>query len=153
MKSMKIHMLAATVILVAAISIPVSAQDYSHSTPGISGYDPVAYFTEGEAVRGSGMYVSVFEGVTYAFESKKNKEVFDADPEKYTPEYGGYCAFGVAGGYKIVSDPEVWKIVDGKLYLNVNRNVQRRWEKDIPGNIESADANWIEIKDKPPSDL
>ena len=129
------------------------AKDYSHSTPGLSGYDPVAYFTDGKPVRGSGFHVTVFKGATYAFASEKHKEAFEANPEKHVPAYGGYCAYGVAIGKKFVADPEVWKIVDGKLYLNLDRDIQKKWEKDVPGQIGTADANWLKIKDKAPSDL
>ena len=152
MKSMKTFVLAAAAMFVA-LSTPALAMDYTHSTPGISGYDPVAYFTDGKPMRGSGYQVSVFEGVTYAFASEEHKEMFEANPEKYVPAYGGYCAYGVAVGKKFVTDPEVWRIVDGTLYLNLDRGIQRTWEKDVPGYIKKADVNWSEIKDKAASDL
>jgi YHS domain-containing protein len=153
MKAIKIHVLAATAMLVAALSIQALAVDYTHNTPGLSGYDPVAYFTDGKPMRGSGFHVTDFKGVTYAFTSKKHKKAFEANPEKYVPVYGGFCAYGVAVGKKFVADPEVWKIVDGKLYLNLDRDIQSKWKKDIPGYIETADANWMKIKEKAPSDL
>ena len=98
MNSASTLFLAATVMFVAALSTPALAMDYTHSTPGLSGYDPVAYFTEGKPVRGNGYHVSHFKGVTYAFASEEHKELFDANPEKYVPAYGGYCAYGVAEG-------------------------------------------------------
>lgn len=153
MKSVKPLLLAAAAVFVAAVSTPAFAKDYTHSTPGISGYDPVAYFTDGKPMRGSGYQVSVFEGVTYAFANEEHKEMFEANPEKYVPAYGGYCAYGVAVGKKFVTDPEVWRIVDGTLYLNLDREIQRTWEKDVPGYIKKADVNWSEIKDKAASDL
>lgn len=153
MKSVKTLFVAAMAVFVAAVSTPAFAKDYTHSTPGISGYDPVAYFTDGKPMRGSGYQVSVFEGVTYAFASEEHKEMFEANPEKYVPAYGGYCAYGVAVGKKFVTDPEVWRIVDGTLYLNLDRGIQRTWEKDVPGYIKKADVNWSEIKDKAASDL
>jgi len=153
MKSVKPLLLAAAAVFVAAVSTPAFAKDYTHSTPGISGYDPVAYFTDGKPMRGSGYQVSAFEGVTYAFASEEHKEMFEANPEKYVPAYGGYCAYGVAVGKKFVTDPEVWRIVDGTLYLNLDRGIQRTWEKDVPGYIKTADVNWSEIKDKAASDL
>lgn len=153
MKWMKTLVLAAMAMLVAILSTQAWAMDYSHSTPGLSGYDPVAYFTDGKPVRGSGYHVTVFNGVTYAFASEGHKKTFEANPEKYLPVYGGYCAYGVAVGKKFVADPEVWKIVDGKLYLNLDRDIQRKWEKDVPGHIKAADSNWLKIKDKAPSDL
>ena len=153
MKSMKAFVLAAAAMFVAVLSTQALAMDYSHSTPGLSGYDPVAYFTEGKPVRGSGYQVAVFKGVTYTFTSEEHKETFEANPEKYVPVYGGYCAYGMAVKKKFVADPEVWKIVDGKLYLNLDRDIQRKWKKDVPGHIKKADANWMKIKDKAPSDL
>lgn len=153
MKSIKLLILAVAVLCVAVLSTQALALDYSHSTPGLSGYDPVAYFTDGKPVRGSGYHVATFKGVTYAFASEEHKETFEADPEKYVPAYGGYCAYGVAVGKKFVADPEVWKIVDGKLYVNLDRDIQRKWQKDVPGYIQAADANWLKIKNKAPSDL
>jgi len=126
---------------------------YTHSTPGINGYDPVAYFTEGKPVKGNGWNVAEHDGVTYMFADKKNKKMFEADPEKYLPEYGGYCAYGVAVGKKFEIDPEVWKIENGKLYLNLDEGIQKKWNKDIPGYIQKADANWSEIKEKSPAEL
>ncbi len=130
-----------------------AAENHSHSTPGIGGYDPVAYFTEGKAVRGTGFHVSVVDGVTYVFASPEHKKLFDADSQKYLPAYGGYCAYGLGVGKKFVASPEVWKVVEGKLYLNLDSKIQQSWEKDIPGYIAKGDANWITMKDKKPSDL
>ena len=127
--------------------------NYTHSTPGINGYDPVAYFTEGKPVKGYGWNVTEHDGVTYMFANKKNKKLFEADPEMYLPQYGGYCAYGVAVGKKFEIDPEVWKIENGKLYLNLDEGIQKKWNKDIPGYIQKADANWSEIKEKSPVDL
>jgi YHS domain-containing protein len=146
--------LVATMMLVASIaSAPAFAEDYSHSTPGISGYDPVAYFTDGKAVRGSGFHVAVVGGVTYAFASAEHQKLFEANPQKYLPAYGGYCAYGLGVGKKFVADPEVWRIFEGKLYLNLDKGIQQKWEKDIPGYITKGDANWVTVKDKKPSDL
>jgi YHS domain-containing protein len=142
------------IVLVASMaSASAFAQDYSHSTPGVSGYDPVAYFTDGKPVRGSGRHVTVVDDVTYAFASAEHQKMFEANPQKYLPAYGGYCAYGIGVGKKVVADPEVWRIVDGKLYLNVDESVQQKWEKDIPGYIKKGDANWVTVKDKKPSDL
>lgn len=153
MKSKTPLLLAAITMLVAVVSTPAMANDYTHSTPGISGYDPVSYFTEGKPQRGSGYHVADHKGVSYAFVSEEHKEMFEANPEMYAPAYGGWCAYGVAVGKKFVTDPEVWKIVKGKLYLNLDRDIQSKWTKDIPGYIKTADPNWTEIRDKAPSDL
>jgi YHS domain-containing protein len=145
--------LPAVALLVSVVATPVFGQDVTHSTPGISGYDPVSYFTEGRPQRGNGYHVADYKGVTYAFASEEHKDLFEANPEKYTPAYGGWCAYGVAVGKKFVADPEVWKIVDGTLYLNLDRGIQSKWKKDIPGYIKTGNQNWTEIRDKAPSDL
>lgn len=140
-------------VLLAVAAVPAWAGDVTHSTPGISGYDPVAYFTDGKPMKGSGYHVAEYQGVTYAFATKDHKEMFEANPGKYVPAYGGFCAYGVAVGKKFVSDPEAWKIVQGTLYLNLDKNIQNKWAKDIPGYIQQADSNWKTIKDKAPSAL
>lgn len=134
-------------------AVPASATDVQHSTPGLSGYDPVAYFTDGKPIRGSGYHVSVHEGVSYAFASADHQKMFKADPERYLPAYGGYCAYGIAVGKKFVANPEVWKVLNGRLYFNLDRDIQMKWEQDIPGNIKKAENNWVAIKDKSPGEL
>ncbi|MCA9473233.1 MAG: YHS domain-containing protein [Nitrospirales bacterium] len=146
-------LLSAVVLAIAVVVTPVFGQDFSKSTPGISGYDPVAYFTESKPVKGNGYHVADYQGVTYAFANEANKELFEANPEKYVPAYGGWCAYGVAVGKKFVADPQVWKIVKGRLYLNLDRNIQAKWNQDVPGYIKTADDNWKEIHDKAPSEL
>ena len=123
--------------------------------PGVAvhGYDPVAYFTEQRPVQGSAEFSVVHDGATYRFSSAANLKAFEADPEKYVPAYGGYCAYGVSVGAKFDGDPRLWKIVDGKLYLNLNKDIQKTWEKDIPGNIEKAEEQWPEIKHEDPARL
>ena len=90
------------------------------------------------------------EGVTYLFTSKNNRNKFLETPNRYLPEFGGYCAFGASVGKKIYADPTVWKIVDGKLYLNVDPKIQKRFERDLRGNLAKAYANWPKIEDKTP---
>ena len=153
MKSKSTILLGAGAIFVIVASTPAIAQDFTHSTPGIGGYDPVSYFTDGKPQRGSGYHVTDYKGVTYAFANEDHKEMFEANPEKYAPAYGGWCAYGVAVGKKFVADPEVWKIVKGKLYLNLDRDIQSKWKEDIPGYIKTANKNWKDIRDTAPSDL
>lgn len=148
-----ITLLLSIFILLGVASAAVLATDYVHSTPGLSGYDPVAYFSDGKPIRGSGYHEATYQGVTYVFTSEDHKKQFLDNPERYLPAYGGYCAYGVSRGKKFVSDPEVWKIVEGILYLNLDKNVQQKWEKDIAEHIKKADANWLSIKDKAASDL
>ncbi len=113
----------------------------------IDGTDPVAYFTEGRPVEGSSDFTHEWNGATWRFASAENRDLFAADPEKYAPQYGGYCAWAVSQGYTASTDPTAWKIVDGKLYLNYNASVQSKWEKDVPGFIASADGNWPKVLD------
>jgi YHS domain-containing protein len=107
----------------------------SNSLVGVQGYDLVSYLTNGKPMRGNGNHTVEHHGATYQFKNKENKEAFAKDPHKYLPAYGGYCAYGVAVGKKFVGDPHVWKIVDNKLYLNLDNKIQGIWNKDISGNI------------------
>lgn len=129
------------------------AADYTNSTPAVQGYDVVSYQTGKRPVRGNGHFVSVFDGATYQFSSTENQQLFESNPEKYAPAYGGFCAFGASVGKKFIGDPEVWRVVDGKLYLNLDTSIQSQWLKDVPGRIKSADANWREIENKDPASL
>lgn len=123
--------------------------------PGIAvhGYDPVAYFTVGKPVQGSAEHSVVHGGATYRFANADNMKAFQANPAKYVPAYGGFCAFGVSVGAKFDGDPRFWKIVDGKLYLNLNKKIQETWFKDIPGNIDKAEKSWTKIKHSDPATL
>jgi YHS domain-containing protein len=108
----------------------------------LDGHDPVAYFKTGKPAKGAvGNSVS-WNGATWHFASPENKAEFEADPKRFAPQYGGYCAWAVAEGYTAKGDPNHWRIVDGKLYLNYNASVQKTWEKDIPGRIAKGDKNW-----------
>lgn len=113
----------------------------------VHGYDVVAYFTEGEPTTGTDSYTAEYNGASYRFASAKNLNLFKASPAQYAPQYGGYCAFGTAFGRKFDGDPTAWRIVDGRLYLNLNKNVQARWLKDPEGFIRGANNNWQIIKD------
>ena len=128
-------------------------KNYATSTVAAGGYDVVAYRTLGKAPRGTGDHVATFAGETYLFANASNKAQFEKTPSKYAPAYGGYCAYGVAVGKKFVGDPEVWKIVDGTLYLNLNPKIQATWNKDIPGYITKADKHWRSIRAKSPAEL
>lgn len=134
--------------LFIALSLAVLAEEPVNKTllgKAVKGYDVVAYFTQGRPVEGSGDHEVEWNGATWRFASAAHRELFAKDPRRYAPQYGGFCAFGVSRGYAVGIDPEAWKIVDGKLYLNYNRDVQAEWVKDIPGFIAKADANWPKI--------
>jgi hypothetical protein len=111
----------------------------------LGGYDAVSYFSAGRPAKGIGLYRIVWMGAEFRFASAANLALFRSDPARYAPRYGGYCAWAVAQGYTVSGDPLVWKIVDGRLYLNYDASVARRWAKDIPGFIAAADRNWPRV--------
>ncbi len=153
MNRFKSIMLALFVVTVSFWAANSFADNVKYSTSGAMGYDLVSYHTEGKPVRGNGNHLVVVDGVTYLFANEENKKAFEKNPQNYLPAYGGYCAYGVAVNKKFVGDPEVWKVVDGRLYLNLDQNIQRKWNEDIPGHITKADQNWVKIKDKSPDQL
>lgn len=108
----------------------------------IGGYDPVAYHKENRPVKGDETLALEWRGATWLFASASNRAAFEAEPEKFAPRYGGYCAYAVANGYTAKTDPDAFSLVDGKLYLNYSRRVRRMWDRDVPGNISAADGNW-----------
>jgi YHS domain-containing protein len=120
---------------------------------GLHGYDPVAYFTVGRPTAGSEQFEATYDGVRYRFSSAANRDAFTKEPAKYVPAYGGFCAMGASLGKKFDGDPNLWRIVDGKLYVNVNEDADKRWKEDIPGNISKGNQNWPEIKHRTPKDL
>ncbi len=112
----------------------------------IRGYDPVAYFTDGQPVEGDPAHSTEWQGATWRFASAGNREMFLAEPEKYAPQYGGFCAWAVAAKGKLYStQPDNWTIHDGRLFLNYNDDIQARFETDIPGFVAEADRRWPEI--------
>ncbi len=137
---------AALSLLVApVVSTPVQAAEKTYQTllgTAIDGTDPVAYFTEGRPVEGSRQFTHDWNGARWWFASAQNRDTFAADPAKYAPQYGGYCAYAVSQGYTAKTDPDAWSIADGKLYLNYSLKVRDLWSQDIPGHIASANGNW-----------
>jgi len=123
--------------------------------PGLAvhGFDVVAYFNEAKPVQGDAKFAVVHEEATYRFVSQANLDAFKANPDKYEPAYGGYCAYGVSVGAKFDGDPRYWKIVDSKLYLNLDADIQKAWLEDVPGAIKKAEANWPDLADKLPSEI
>jgi len=141
-------------LLLMLASAPVAsaqAVNLDRSGLALSGYDAVAYQLENVARAGSPEFTTTHAGGTYRFATAANRDAFVADPEKYLPAYGGYCAFGVSRGYKVAVDPAAFRVVEGRLYLNYSKSVQQQWLKDIPGFIAKANTNWPELKDKPRS--
>ncbi|NJK77000.1 MAG: YHS domain-containing protein [Microcoleus sp. SU_5_6] len=115
---------------------------YSEKGVAIRGTDPVAYFTESKPVAGKPEFTHKWGDATWQFSSAQNRDLFAQNPEKYAPQYGGFCAWAVSQGYTAATDPNAWKIADNKLYLNYNSAVQWGWEKDISGNVAKGDKNW-----------
>lgn len=152
------HRILCTALFVIALS-PLTAEGQQVpqvNTDGagvaILGYDPVAYFTDAKAVPGKPEFTARHDGATWRFATAAHRDAFVADPARYAPQYGGYCAYGVAGNYKVKIDPDAWRIEDGKLYLNYDLSVQRRWYSDIPGYIARATRNWAGLRDGPRKD-
>ena len=142
---------AATFLIIGLLfSAPALAVEPVYSADGaaIHGYDPVAYFTEEKPVKGDPAHSATYQGATWHFASAANRDTLTAAPEKYAPQYGGYCAWAVANNYTASTDPDAWSIRDGKLYLNYSKSVQSQWNEDIPGHISRGDRNWPRIKDK-----
>ena len=108
----------------------------------LGGTDPVAYFTMEKPIRGSKDHTTEWKDATWQFASAQNRQAFMDDPTAFAPQYGGYCAWAVSQNYTASTDPDAWRIVDGKLYLNYSKKVQRTWEGDVAGNIAKGDANW-----------
>ncbi len=143
---MKTLFLLALAFFIQTVAFAQKPEVYLANGKAIGGYDPVAYFTEKKPVKGKDEFKSVYMEANWYFSSAANKKLFDANPQTYAPQYGGYCAFGVAGGYKAKISPDAWSVVDNKLYLNYNLNVQKDWLKDQNGMIKKADSNWTTVK-------
>ena len=146
--------LLATLFILAS-SLVQAGPELSTNAEGqaLQGYDVVAYFNEGKPTQGNAQFSTTHGDATYQFVSAENLEAFISDPERYLPQYGGYCAFGTSLGKKFDGDPMSWKIVDGKLYINSGEKAHSLWLKDVPGKIQQADTNWPEIKSKTAAEL
>lgn len=123
------------------------SETYATADGAIRGYDVVAYHTLGRPQRGDPSITHEWNGATWRFASVANRDAFAADPERYAPRFGGYCAYGTAQGYKVSTDPAAFAIVDGALYLNYDTRVQKAWDADRPGYIAAARANWRTLAD------
>jgi len=147
-------LLAAPLAGAAALLRPVLARAEPIFAVGgiaVRGTDVVAYFTEGRPVPGLPAFAHDWQGASWRFASAANRDRFATDPARYAPAYGGFCAYAVSEGYTAPIDPAAWRIVDGRLFLNFDRGVQRRWERDIPGRIARGDANWPRLAAQPPA--
>ncbi len=135
-------------VLAAMLATPALAGkplQYSKGGLAIGGYDPVAYFTESEARKGSADHSLSWNGATWQFKSAANKALFEANPEKYAPQYGGYCAYAMASGDLVSINPKAWDVYKGKLYLNYSSVVWAIWGRNRKGYISRADKRWLSI--------
>jgi hypothetical protein len=114
----------------------------------IKGYDTVAYFKTGKALKGNESFTFKWHDMTWYFLTEGNRDLFATSPEKYAPQYDGYCAWAMTEARKTQVDPEVWEIVNGKLYLQCSKAAYEKWSRDIPGNIKKADMNWLKFISK-----
>lgn len=139
--------LAALVVAAGCLSSPVFAGEINvQNGAAISGYDPVAFFTENRPVEGSPANSFSYKGATFHFVSAGNREAFASDPERYAPQFGGFCAYGTSQGYKAKIDPAAFTIAGGKLYLNYDKNVQATWRGAMASYIAKAEENWPSVK-------
>lgn len=115
----------------------------------INGYDPVSYFTDGKPVPGQAGITAEWKGATFRFASQAHRATFVADPGQYAPQYGGFCAYGLARGYKATTEPQAFTIVGGKLFLNYDDEVQQTWRADVAGYVKQADHNWPDVQSTP----
>jgi len=142
-----------TIIVVALIffiapAFSQSSQVFQTDAGAIKGYDPVAFFNAGKPVMGKKEYSYEWHGAKWHFSSSDNLKAFKKEPEKFAPQYGGYCAYGTSEGHKAPTEIDTWTIVNNKLYFNYNKDVQSEWKKDQKTRIEKADQIWPTIKDK-----
>ena len=136
-----------TFILIAC-STPITPINVNGDGIAIKGYDPVAYFTQSRPVKGQNEYQFEWNNAKWLFANNEHMTLFQENPGKFAPQYGGYWAYAVSRGSTADIDPEAWAIIDGKLYLNLNKDVQNIWNKDRPGYINKADKNWPRLLGK-----
>ena len=139
-------LLALLVLVLSTFSVH-AGEDPIFAIDGIAirGYDSVAYHTEGRPVPGSADITYEYKGAVWQFASAENRDLFVADPERYAPQYGGYCAYGLSKGYAVKTEADAFAVRDGKLYFNYNREVLKTWKKDPEGYIVKADENVLEV--------
>lgn len=143
---MKKNLIVLVALLITTVSLAQTSPVFIKDSYAVAGYDVVAYFTENKAVKGSKEYPVQWKNATWLFSTQKHADMFKSNPEKYAPQYGGYCAYGCSRGYKAKTDAEAFTVKDGKLYFNYNLKTREEWLKDIKASIEKADENWKVIE-------
>ena len=139
----------AVVVLLCLSRLASAGEFFEVNGVALSGYDPVAYFEAGQPTQGMKPLAYTYKGSVFLFANEANRGKFVADPQKYAPQYGGFCALGTANGYKVKTEPDAFKVVDGKLYFNYNRKVLEIWQQDEAGYIKRANQNWPEVSRMP----
>jgi len=135
-------------LMMTASILAQKSEIFTTADGAIRGYDPVAYFKQAKPVKGEKKFSYSWRNANWYFANQQNLDLFKSNPEKFAPQYGGYCAYGTAAGHKAPTEPQTWTILDDKLYLNYNDEVKSMWDKDKPGYIKKANQNWPSIKDK-----
>lgn len=144
------------------LATPALAADEHNAGPGLTaagaplglhGFDPVAYFTESAAKPGAAEHAASHDGITYYFASDANRKTFEADPARYAPAFGGFCAYGVSVGKKFDGDPRFWTVSGGRLFLNLNREIAAKFAEDVAGSVAKADGQWRKIEHRGASEL
>ena len=144
---MKLLLIAVTLFFTACSTAQDKGAEYFQKDgAAIGGYDPVAFFTESKPVKGSAAYQLKWKDADWQFASQQNLDSFKVAPEKYAPQYGGYCAFGASRGYKAPTEADTWTVHNGKMYFNYNQEVKNTWDKDRPTYIAKADGHWEKIR-------
>ncbi|MFM8914099.1 MAG: YHS domain-containing (seleno)protein [Flammeovirgaceae bacterium] len=140
------NLLLSIFLFVPSLVIGQRSLIFNTKEGAIRGYDPVAFFTEGREVMGKKEFVFEYAGAKWHFASEVHLNLFKENPEKYTPQFGGYCAYGMSSGYKAETQPNAWTILDGKLYLNYSLGVRATWNQDRARYIQKAEANWPTVR-------
>jgi len=142
MQTRRFLLLFGATLLPALAASPADPVNKDRGGVAIKAYDAVAYFTDSKPVKGSPSFTHQWNGATWQFASAEHRDAFAKSPEKYAPQYGGYCAYGVSQNHTAPIDPEAWTVIEGKLYLNYSQRVKATWSKEIPKFVEQADRNW-----------
>ena len=140
--------LLSSLFYMSAVGLAHAAKVFTGLIDGVAlgGYDPVSYFSGADPVIGDPSITETYDGATYRFASAASRDIFKAKPEKYEPQYGGFCAYAAAKGALAPGDPLAWTIYQDKLYINLSKPIREKWSMDIPGNIDNADQNWPKLQ-------